>query len=65
MCITMIISSLHKFIIITQDYKLCSAANAGNVTKVKTLIQSGAHVDSTEVSFIIVRKNYNNKIILL
>ena len=50
MCITMIISSLYKFVIKIQDYKLCSAAKAGNIAEVKTLIQSGAHVDSTEVS---------------
>ena len=50
MSITMIISSLYKFVIKIQDYKLCSAAKAGNVTEVKTLIQSGAHVDSTAVS---------------
>ena len=42
--------SSYKFIINIQDYKLCSAAKAGNVTEVETLIQSGAHVDSTEVS---------------
>ena len=47
MCITVIISSSYKKL---QDYKLCSAAKAGNVTEVETLIQSGAHVDSFEVS---------------
>ena len=36
-----------------QDYKLCSAVKAGNVTEVENLIQSGAHIDSTEVSCII------------
>ena len=43
-------SSLYKFIIKMQDYELCSAAKSGNVTEVETLIQSGAHIDSTEVS---------------
>ena len=36
-----------------QDYKLYSAAKAGKVTEVENLVQSGADVDSTEVSYII------------
>ena len=43
----------YKFIIKIQDYILCSAAKAGKFTEVENLIQSGAHVDSTEVSYII------------
>ena len=38
--------------------ELCSAAVAGNVTKVKELIQAGAYVDSTNyrVSWLCIRK---------
>ena len=32
------------------------AAEAGNVTKVKELVQSGAYVDSTKVSWLRIRK---------